>query len=239
MACSSVLTASQTSYPAPPFQGWSLEGRTSSSSHPRRGVGNLGAFTSPVTDVFPQLLAGLSVAGDTLGSKALLCLKGILGNEVVFSVPSARAGGLGLLSLANVSTLTLGPSRRGSADLRDTARNMHLLGDDSAQEKTLLFPSGMDTLIQCKMAFSPPLDAICRLGRIPNAPDRLPHLRHLHLGVCELERRSDDGSESPHVALRHRESDGQRQMLLRPDVTKHRDGRGGPSSLDLSASPHR
>lgn len=174
------------------------------------GVGNFGAFTSPVTNMFPQLLTGLSIAEDTLGSKAPLRLKGIVGNEVVFSVPSARALGLGLLSLANVSTLTLGPSRRRSAaPPKDGATsNTHFLDDDSAWEKLFASLPALETLVLCKMALAPPLDAICRQGRIPNVPDRLPHLRHLHLDVCELERCPDDGSESPHVALgrllRHR-----------------------------------
>ncbi len=172
------------------------------------GVGNFGAFTSSVTNTFPQLLTGLSIAEDTLGSNAPLRLKGIVGNEVVFSIPSARTLGLGSLSLANVSTLTLGPSRRRSAALRDSASNKHLLNDDRAWENLFSSLPALEMLVLWIMALSPPLDAICRLGRIPNVPDRLPHLRHLHLDRCELERCPDDGSESPHVALgrllRHR-----------------------------------
>ena len=56
--------------------------------------------------------------------------------------------------------------------------------------------------VLCKTALSAPWMTPASWGRIPNLPDRLPHLRHLRLNVCELERRSDDGSESPHVALR-------------------------------------
>ena len=172
------------------------------------GVGNFGAFTSPVTNMLPQPLTGLSISEDTLGSKAALRLKGMVGNEVVFSIPSVRALGLGSLSLANVSTLTLGPSRRRSAALRDRARSTHLLDDERTWEKLFSSLPALETLILCKTAVSPPLDAICRLGRVPSVPDRLLHLRHLHLDVCELECRSDEGSEFPHVALtrllRHR-----------------------------------
>lgn len=59
--------------------------------------------------MFPQLLTGLSIAEDTLGSRAPLRLKEIVGNEVMFSVHSACALDLGLLSPANVSTFTLDP----------------------------------------------------------------------------------------------------------------------------------
>ncbi|KAH9053343.1 hypothetical protein EDB87DRAFT_1690435 [Lactarius vividus] len=166
------------------------------------GIGDFGAFTSHVTRMFPRLLTGLSVAEDTLGSRAPLRLKGVVDGEVVFSVPSTRALGLGSLSLTNVNTLTLGPSRGWSAALRDSARNKYLVDGDSAWEKLFTSLPALETLVLCKTALSPPLDAICRLGRIPNVPDRLPHLRYLHLDVCELERCPDDGSELPHVALR-------------------------------------
>ena len=172
------------------------------------GVGNFGAFTTSVTNMFPQLLTGLSIAEDTLGSRAPLRLKGLVGNDAVFSVPSARTLGLGSLSLASVSTLTLGPSRRRSAAFTDGSRSGHLLDDGNAWEKLFSSLPALETLVLCTIAISPPLDAICRLDCIPNVPDRLPHLRHLHLDMCELERSPDDGSESPHVALlcflRHR-----------------------------------
>ena len=167
------------------------------------GVGNAGAFTSSVTAMFPQLLTGLSIAEDTVGSKDPLRLKGTVGNEVVFSVPSVRALSLGSVSLANVTTLTLGPSRKRSPALKHGSRVTHLLDNDHAWEKLFSSLPALDTLVLCKTALSPPLDGICRVGIIPNVPDRLPHLRHLHLDGCELERSSDDGSESPQVALRH------------------------------------
>ncbi|KAH9029976.1 hypothetical protein EDB85DRAFT_1964846 [Lactarius pseudohatsudake] len=166
------------------------------------GVGDFGAFTSHVTNMFPRLLAGLSIAEDTLGSRAPLRLKGVVDGEVVFSVPSARALGLGSLSLTNVNTLTLGPSRGWSAALRNSARNKYLLDGDSAWDELFASLPALETLVMCKTALSPPLDAICRLGRIPNVPDPLPHLRYLHLDICELECCPDDGSEPPHVALR-------------------------------------
>jgi hypothetical protein len=46
------------------------------------GIGNFGAFTSPVTSMFPQLLTGLTIAEDNLGSGVPLRLKGMVGNEV-------------------------------------------------------------------------------------------------------------------------------------------------------------
>ena len=76
----------------------------------------------------PQSLARLSTVEDTLGSKTPCRLKGVVGNEVVFSVPRARPLGLGLLSLANVYTLTSGPSHRGGAALRDNTRNTTFVG---------------------------------------------------------------------------------------------------------------
>jgi hypothetical protein len=161
------------------------------------GIENFGALTTPVTNVFPQNITGLFIAENTLGGNAPLRLKGIVGNEVLFSVPSARTLGLGSLSLENVSTLTLGPSRRMSAAIRDGASGTDLLDDDNAWEKLFSSLPALNTLMLCKMAVSPPLDGICRVGRIPNVPDRLPHLRHLHLEV----RSPDDGSESPYVAL--------------------------------------
>ncbi|KAH9061725.1 hypothetical protein EDB83DRAFT_2385442 [Lactarius deliciosus] len=166
------------------------------------GIGDFGAFTSHVTSMFPRSLAGLSIAEDTMGSRAPLRLKGVVDGEVMFSVPSARALGLGSLSLTNVNTLTLGPSRGWSAALRNSAKNKYLLDGDSAWEKLFTSLPALETLVLCKTALSPPLDAICRLGRIPNVPGRLPHLRYLHLDVCELECCPDDGSEPPHVALR-------------------------------------
>ncbi|KAN0135889.1 hypothetical protein V8E53_006341 [Lactarius tabidus] len=166
--------------------------------------GNLGALITPVTNMFPQHITGLFIAENTLGGNAPLRLKGIVGNEVVFSVPSARTLSLGSLSLANVSTLRLGSSRRISAAIRDGASGTDLLDDDNTWEKLFSSLPALDTLVLCKTAVSPPLDGICRLGRLPNVPDRLPHLRHLHLE----ERSPEDGSESPYVALsrflRHR-----------------------------------
>ena len=115
-----------------------------------------------------------------------------MGNKVVSSVPSARTLDLGLLSLANVCTLTLGPSRR-SAALRADAGSTHLLDDGSALEKLFSSLPALDTLVLCKMAISPPLNG--GLGRIPNVPDFLPHLGYLHVDMFELERSPDDGSE--------------------------------------------
>jgi hypothetical protein len=166
------------------------------------GAGNAGAFTSSVTAMFPQLFTGLSIAEDTLGSKEPLRLKGTVENEVVFSVPNLRALSLGSVSLANVNTLTLGPSRKRSPALKHGSRGTHLLENDHAWEKLFSSLPALDTLVLCKTALSPPLDGICRVGLIPNVPDPLPHLRHLHLDGCELERSPDDGSESPQVALR-------------------------------------
>ena len=76
----------------------------------------------------PQSLARLSTVEDTLGSKTPRRLKGVVGNEVVFSVPRVRPLGLGLLSLANVYTLTLGPSHRGGAAPRDNTSNTAFFG---------------------------------------------------------------------------------------------------------------
>jgi hypothetical protein len=181
-----------------------MEERTSPFSAGPGGPGNLGALTTPVTNMFPQHITGLFIAENTLGGNAPLRLKGIVGNEVVFSVPSARTLSLGSLSLANVSTLRLGSSRRISAAIRDGASGTDLLDDDNTWEKLFSSLPALDTLVLCKTAVSPPLDGICRLGRLPNVPDRLPHLRHLHLE----ERSPEDGSESPYVALsrflRHR-----------------------------------
>jgi len=76
----------------------------------------------------------LSIAEDTLSSKALHRLKKLVGNDAVSSVPNARALGLGSLSLENVSTLTSRSSRR-SAALRDgPASGMRLSDNDNAWE---------------------------------------------------------------------------------------------------------
>jgi hypothetical protein len=49
------------------------------------GVGNLGVLTTPVMNMFVQLIiTGLFIAEDTFSSNAPLHLKGIVGNEVVF-----------------------------------------------------------------------------------------------------------------------------------------------------------
>ena len=161
------------------------------------GVGNFGALTTSVTNMFPQHITGLFIAENTLGGEAPLRLKGLVANEVVFSLPRARTLDLGSLSLENVSTLTLRSSRRMSTAIRDGKGGTDLLDDDNAWDGLFSSLPALDTLMLCKIAVSPPLDSICRLGRIPNVPDRLPHLRHLHLEV----RSPEFGTESPYVAL--------------------------------------
>lgn len=156
---------------------------------------------SCIMNLFPSL-TNLSIAQDTLGSGAPLRVKGTVCNEVVFSVPSPRTLELNQLLLASVNILTLGPARGGSATLRGSGCNAHLL-DETNGAWEILFCSmpALETLVLCKTALHPPLDAICQLGRlVPNVPDRLPHLRHLYLDRCELEHSSGGGSERPDAA---------------------------------------
>jgi hypothetical protein len=152
-------------------------------------------------NLFPPL-TNLFIAQDTLGSGAPLRVKGTVCNEVVFSVPSPRTLELNRLLLAGVNILTLGPARGGSATLRGSGCNAHLLDEGSGAWETLFCSMpALETLVLCKTALHPPLDAICQLGRlVPSTPDRLPHLRHLYLDRCELEHSSGGGSERPDAA---------------------------------------
>ena len=127
---------------------------------------------------------------DTLGGRDRFRLKGIARNAVIFFVPSARAG-LGLAVAGEREHFHVGPSGRSDV-LRESASRTHVQDDDN-WEIFFNFPPALGR------SFATP--AIYRLGRIPNIPDRLPHLRYLHLD-CEVERSPGDGSESPHIALR-------------------------------------
>jgi F-box-like len=161
------------------------------------GVTSFGA-PSCVLNLFPPL-TNLFIAQDTLGSGAPLRVKGAIGKEVVFSIPIPRTLEPNRVLLADVNTLTLGPARGGSAVLRGSGSNAHLLNEaNGAWEALFSSMPGLETLVLCKTAIQPPLDAICRLGLVvPNVPDRLPRLRHICLDRCELERSPGGGPELP------------------------------------------
>jgi F-box-like len=149
-----------------------------------------------VMNLLPPV-TNLSIAQDTLGSGARLRVKGTACNELVFSVPSPRTLELNRPLLADVNTLTLGPACGG----RSSGSNARLLDDANGAWETLFSSMpGLETLVLCKTAISPPLDAIYRLGLTgiaPNLPDCLSRLRHIHLDRCDLEHPSGGGPELP------------------------------------------
>ncbi|KAI0266226.1 hypothetical protein BC834DRAFT_1032827 [Gloeopeniophorella convolvens] len=164
------------------------------------GVSNQGAFPSSITNLLPAL-TGLSIAKDTLGSGAPLRLKGIVGNEVVFSVPSDRILISNAASLSSITTLTIGPVRRRSTVPRGGEPEEKLSEADGAWAAFFAALPALETLVLCKTALAPPLDAICHPDDVPNVPDRLPRLRHLLLDGCELF--ETGGAGTPHASLRH------------------------------------